>query len=108
MLTGRLYRAAFLPFRVRARDRRAFSLTGRPAPLHSTLAPDAFEGAPAFAELTSLRLNSPTRRPGSRGDQGARHACGPRASKASAAAAAGGFTVRSTASAARRSTATAD
>src|SRR5665647_1723721 len=53
MLNGRLYRAAFLPF-VFALAIAAFSLTGRPSPLHTTLAPDAFEGQRAFSELTSL------------------------------------------------------
>lgn len=68
MLNGRLYRAAFLPF-VLALAVAAFSLTGRPSPLRSTLAPDAFEGRRAFSELTSLAGRFPDRRPGSRGDQ---------------------------------------
>jgi hypothetical protein len=68
MLNGRLYRAAFLPF-VLALAVASFSLTGRPGPLHSTLAPDAFEGSRAFSELTSLAATYRDRRPGGRGDQ---------------------------------------
>jgi Peptidase family M28 len=68
MLNGRLYRAAFLPFFF-AVAIAAFSLTGRPAPLRSTLAPDAFEGSRAFAELGALAGRFPDRRAGSSGDQ---------------------------------------
>ena len=68
MLNGRLYRAAFLPF-VFALAVAAFSLSGRPAPLHSTLAPDAFEGPRAFSELSALASAYPDRRPGSSGDR---------------------------------------
>jgi hypothetical protein len=46
----------------------AFSLTARPLPLTSTLAPDAFDGQSAFAELKSLAAEFPARRPGSAGD----------------------------------------
>ena len=53
MFNGRLYRAAFVPF-LFALAIAAFSLSARPRPLSSTLAPDAFEGAPAFAELKTL------------------------------------------------------
>jgi hypothetical protein len=67
MLNPRLYRAAFLPF-VFALAVAAFSLTGRPSPLRSTLAPDAFEAQRAFAELSTLAREYPDRRPGSRGD----------------------------------------
>ncbi len=67
MLNGRLYRAAFLPFLL-ALGVAAFSLTGRPAPLRSSLAPDAFEGQRAYAELDSLAAEFPHRRPGSPGD----------------------------------------
>jgi Peptidase family M28 len=67
MLNLRLYRAAFLPF-VLALAVAAFSLGSRPAPLTSTLAPDAFDGARAFAELRSLAREFPHRRPGSPGD----------------------------------------
>src|SRR4029077_4846692 len=68
MLNGRLYRAAFVPF-VLALAIAAFSLTASPHPLHSTLAPDAFEGGRAFSELNSLAREFPDRRPGSRGDR---------------------------------------
>jgi hypothetical protein len=68
MLNGRLYRAAFLPFFF-ALAIAAFSLTGRPAPLRSTLAPDAFEGSRAFAELSALAARFPDRRAGSSGDR---------------------------------------
>jgi hypothetical protein len=67
MLNGRLYRVAFAPFAV-ALAVASFSLTARPGPLTSTLAPDAFEGAPALAELQSLAAEFPQRRPGSPGD----------------------------------------
>ncbi|HWF31812.1 MAG TPA: M28 family peptidase [Solirubrobacteraceae bacterium] len=68
MLNGRLYRAAFLPFFF-ALAIAAFSLTGRPAPLRSTLAPDAFEGSRAFDELGALAQRFPDRRAGSSGDR---------------------------------------
>jgi Peptidase family M28 len=67
MLNGRLYRSAFVPFLL-ALAVAAFSLTARPQPLTSTLAPDAFDGAGAFAELKSLAAEFPDRRPGSAGD----------------------------------------
>jgi len=67
MLDGRLYRAAFVPLLLVV-PIVAFSLTDRPGPLTSTLAPDAFEGARAFAELRSLAAEFPDRRPGSAGD----------------------------------------
>lgn len=92
MLNGRLYRAAFVPF-VFALAIAAFSLTGRANPLRSTLAPDAFEGRPAFAELTSLAAEFPNRRPGSRGDQAlAGHIS--RELEGLGGTAGGGFTVR--------------
>jgi hypothetical protein len=68
MLNGRLYRVAFVPF-VFALAIAAFSLSPRPRPLSSTLAPDAFEGPRAFAELRSLGASFPGRRPGSAGDE---------------------------------------
>jgi hypothetical protein len=68
MLNGRLYRAAFVPF-LFALAIAAFSLGSRPGALSSTLAPDAFEGAPAFAELKSMAARFPQRRPGSSGDR---------------------------------------
>ncbi|HLM85059.1 MAG TPA: hypothetical protein VK272_02595 [Solirubrobacteraceae bacterium] len=67
MLNGRLYRAAFVPF-LFALAIAAFSLSSRPSALRSTLAPEAFEGAPAFADLQRLTARFPQRRPGSRGD----------------------------------------
>ena len=68
MLNGRLYRATFIPFLI-ALAIAAFSLTARPRPLASTLAPDAFDGARAFANLNSLAAELPERRPGSSGDE---------------------------------------
>ncbi|MGO9488265.1 MAG: M28 family peptidase [Solirubrobacteraceae bacterium] len=68
MLNGRLYRAAFLPFLI-ALAVAAFSLGSRPLPQTSTLAPDAFEGSTAFAEMKSLAARFPQRSPGSAGDQ---------------------------------------
>ncbi len=68
MLNGRLYRVAFVPF-LFALAIAAFSLGSRPQPYTSTLAPDAFEGAPAFAELQRLARDFPRRRPGSPGDE---------------------------------------
>jgi hypothetical protein len=68
MLNARLYRAALVPF-LFALAIAAFSLQGRPLPLTSTLAPDAFEGARAFSELRSLAAAFPQRRPGSAADQ---------------------------------------
>ncbi len=67
MLNGRLYRATFVPF-VLALAVAAFSLTARPAPLASTLAPDAFEGQTAYVKLKQLAERFPERRPGSSGD----------------------------------------
>jgi hypothetical protein len=68
MLNGSLYRATFLPFLV-ALGVAAFSLSAPPAPLTSTLAPDAFDGTRALAELKSLTAEFPDRRPGSPGDE---------------------------------------
>ncbi|HEY4427291.1 MAG TPA: M28 family peptidase [Solirubrobacteraceae bacterium] len=68
MLNGRLYRAAFVPF-LFALAIAAFSLTGRPGALTSSLAPDAFEGGPALSTLESLAARFPSRRPGSEGDR---------------------------------------
>jgi hypothetical protein len=73
MLNWRLYRVAFVPF-VFALAIAAFSLTARPLPLTSTLAPDAFDGAQALAEAKSLAAEFPNRTPGSTGDEAsARH-----------------------------------
>ena len=67
MLNWRLYRAAFVPF-LAVLLIAAFSLTPRPLPLTSTLAPDAFSGARALAETKSLAAEFPNRRAGSTGD----------------------------------------
>lgn len=69
MLDGRIYRAAFAPFAI-ALAIAAFSLTPRPAPLRSALAPDAFDGQRALAETKRLAAEFPDRRPGSAGDEG--------------------------------------
>lgn len=92
MLNGRLYRAAFAPFLI-ALAIAAFSLAGRPAPLHSSLAPDAFEGQRAFAELGDLAARFPHRRPGSAGDR-ALAAYIEQTLRALGGTAGGGFTVR--------------
>ena len=68
MLNARLYRAAVVPF-LFALAIAAFSLGSRPLPLSSTLAPDAFEGRRAFAEMQALAARYPERRPGSAADQ---------------------------------------
>lgn len=68
MLNGRIYRAAFAPF-VIALAIAAFSLTARPAPLHSTLAPDAFDGQRALSEARRLAVEFPRLRPGGAGDE---------------------------------------
>jgi hypothetical protein len=68
MLNGRLYRAALVPVAF-ALAIAAFSLTSRPRPLTATLAPDAFQGSLALADVKSLATAYPERRPGSTGDQ---------------------------------------
>jgi hypothetical protein len=68
MLNGRIYRAAFLPLLV-ALGIAAFSLSSRPQPLRSTLAPDAFQGSSALASLQDLARSFPSRRPGSVADE---------------------------------------
>jgi hypothetical protein len=73
VLNGRIYRAAFAPF-VLVLAVAAFSLSARPHPLTSSLAPDAFDSASAFAELNALATVYPDRAPGSRADDAlARH-----------------------------------
>ncbi len=67
MLDGRIYRAGFVPLLL-VLAIAGFSLASRPAPLRSTLAPDAFNGARAFADLQALSNEFPERRPGSPGD----------------------------------------
>ncbi len=68
MLNGRIYRAAFAPFAI-ALAIAAFSLNARPAPLHSTLAPDAFDGRRALSEAQRLAAEYPNLRPGGAGDE---------------------------------------
>jgi hypothetical protein len=92
MLNGRLYRMALVPF-LFALAIAAFSLSARPAALTSTLAPDAFEGPRAFAELGSLAARYPDRRPGGTGD-GALARYVARTLEGLGGAAGGGFSVR--------------
>lgn len=47
----------------------AFSLRGLPAPLGSTLAPEAFQAAPALSELGQIAPRFAQRRPGSASDE---------------------------------------
>lgn len=68
MLDPRLYRAAFLPI-LFALVLVGFSLRDQPRPLAAPLAPDAFDGAAAFRQLDRLAAASPSRRPGSAGDE---------------------------------------
>jgi len=92
MPTGRLYRMAFVPF-LFALAIAAFSLSASRGALTSTLAPDAFEGEPAFAELKIMAARFPQRRPGSRGDQAlAGHVAG--VLEGLGGTAGGGFSVR--------------
>ncbi len=64
MFNGRLYRAAFVPFLFALGDRRVLAV-GSAAPLGSTLAPDAFNGARPLAEAASaLRPRFPAPPPG--------------------------------------------
>ena len=68
MLDPRIYRAGFLPI-LFALVLVGFSLHQPPRPLTTSLAPDAFDGAAAFAQLGALASAAPSRRPGSAGDQ---------------------------------------
>jgi Peptidase family M28 len=67
ILNGRIYRAAMVVVLV-ALAIAALSLANRPAPLGSTLAPDAFDGAWTMQELQTLSREFPDRAPGSSGD----------------------------------------
>jgi Peptidase family M28 len=67
MFDGRIYRAAYVPL-LFVLVIAGFSLASRPAPLDSTLAPDAFNGVRAYAGLEALAERFPDRRPGSAGD----------------------------------------
>src|SRR5262249_34251831 len=68
VLNWRYYRVTLVPVAL-ALAIAAFSLSSRPAGFGSGLAPDAFEGTRAFAELKSLGAGFPDRRPGSAGDR---------------------------------------
>ena len=61
MLDPRLYRAALAPV-LFALILAAFSLEDRPAPLRSTLAPDAFEAQRAYRDLRDMANRFPNRR----------------------------------------------
>jgi hypothetical protein len=67
MFDGRIYRAAFVPLLL-VLAIAGFSLASIPAPLSSTLAPDAFDGPRAFAGLQALAKRFPDRPPGSAED----------------------------------------
>ncbi len=67
MLDPRLYRTGFIAVAM-ALIVVAFSLVNQPGPLGSSLAPDAFNGPTAFAQMGSLARANPQRRPGSPGD----------------------------------------
>ncbi|HEY2768781.1 MAG TPA: hypothetical protein VGI76_11015 [Solirubrobacteraceae bacterium] len=68
MLNGQIYRAACLPL-LFALAIAGFSLSDRPAPLTSNLAPEAFQGERAEGTLSDLVRRYPGRRPGGTGDQ---------------------------------------
>jgi hypothetical protein len=68
MLNGRIYRAAFAPFAI-VLAIAAFSLSVRPVPLRSTLAPDAFDGRRALMQAQRLAVEFPRLRPGGAGDE---------------------------------------
>lgn len=67
MLDPRIYRAAFLPV-LFALVLVGFSLQNQSGPLQAPVAPQAFDGAAAFAQLNSLAADAPDRQPGSSGD----------------------------------------
>jgi len=67
MLDPRVYRAAFVPLLL-AILVVAFSLEARPRAIGTTLAPDAFDGAAAFAALGDYAEGFPARRPGDHDD----------------------------------------
>jgi hypothetical protein len=92
MLNARIYRAAFAPFAI-ALAIAAFSLGARPAPLHSTLAPDAFDGRRALSEAQLLAAEFPLRRPGGAGDERLAQRVA-RTIEGLGGAAGGGFSVR--------------
>jgi hypothetical protein len=99
VLSGRLYRAALLPIPL-ALAIAALSLASRPKAPSSSLAPDAFQGPRAFAEMNTLARDYPHRRPGSVGDeQLAIHVA--RDLEGLGGTAGGGFTVRTSSAAAQ-------
>lgn len=67
MLDPRIYRAAFLPI-LFVLVLVGFSLRDQPRGVTTTLAPDAFDGPAAFAQLDRLATAAPRREPGSAGD----------------------------------------
>ena len=101
MLDPRIYRAALVPV-VLALIVCAFSLQDRPAPIRTTLAPDAFSASRALADVNGLADAFPQRRAGDAADEalgrrvaGALRAIGsyrspPRASPARRSTASGG------------------
>src|SRR3712207_3052594 len=68
MLDPRLYRAALAGVLL-AVIVCAFSLSAQPAPVRTTLAPDAFSGPRAMQELDALASDFPRRRPGDAEDE---------------------------------------
>ena len=72
----------------------AFSLGARPQPLSSTLAPDAFEGAGAFAELQELGGGISRTAPGQRRRRAARRTRIAQTLEGLGGAGRGGFQVR--------------
>jgi hypothetical protein len=68
MFDGRIYRAALAPLLLVVVIV-GFSLGRTAAPLRSTLAPDAFDGARAYSTLRELLAAFPERRAGSLGDR---------------------------------------
>jgi hypothetical protein len=67
-LNWRLYRLCLVPVLI-ALLIAAFALSSLPAPLGSSLSPEAFEGAGAFAQLRHMGAIASSRRPGSAGDR---------------------------------------
>lgn len=67
MLDHRVYRVAFLPALV-VLMLAAFSLTDRPAPSTTRVAPDAFDAARALRTIEQFAASFPDRRPGTAGD----------------------------------------
>jgi hypothetical protein len=99
VLNGRLYRAALLPIPF-ALAIAALSLASRPRAATSSLAPDAFQGPRAFAEMSTLAREYPHRRPGSSADeQLATHIA--RDLEGLGGTVGGGFTVRTSSSSAQ-------